>query len=366
MADIYRGSRLTIAACSSNSSTQGIFNDQSTSDLDDFGSLIRIDNRLHDGRHSTLYCFSPSLARMTGPRLRNIYLSTLSARAWCLQELLLSPRILHYTQSQLLWECAHLNAYEDGLELRHESEGVKYRNLFRGYGESPSPRGNRASLLWYNGLVPRYSRGKLTHGSDKLVAVGALATTFNLIYHWEYLAGLWRESLVYGLRWCRNGPGKKASSYRCPSWSWASQDSAIQYTVSDNWDLPIPDDLIVAAEVETDPRNQYGAVTGGYIILRTFSVPAIVTRNSGSGTWMMACDLPIQGEAQFYAKMDDADFPTKQVECIYLGSGTRGFLILERDGQENTYKRVGIVQYFGHNVDIFQFESIPKSLVTII
>ncbi|KAI0440371.1 heterokaryon incompatibility protein-domain-containing protein [Xylaria telfairii] len=362
MAGIYRGSRLSIAACSSDSSTKGIFNDHSTSQLEDFFNLVRIDNQLRNGRHSTLYL--STYVGTGGPMGRYVRHGVLPGRAWCLQELILSPRILYYTPSQLLWECAHLNTYEDRLELREDHEVVEYRNVFRGYGEWPI-QNKDAARLWYEGVVTQYTYGKLTYGSDKLVAVSALAVTFNLKYKWEYLSGLWREALVYGLQWARSGRGQKASEYRCPSWSWASQDSAVFYVRGID-DPSILDARIISATVDADYLNPYGSINGGEIKLQASLVPATVTRR-GSEKWV----LTIQDKELNWVVMDDDDFLTKQVECVYLNSGGAGLLLVERGEQENTYKRVGIAVYLDSGARDglgrgISFESTPRSLITII
>jgi hypothetical protein len=49
----------------------------------------------------------------------------------------------------------------------------------------------------------------------------------------QYLAGLWRDSLVLDMCWYRNDHGKTNQSplagSRAPSWSWASVDGPITY-----------------------------------------------------------------------------------------------------------------------------------------
>ncbi|KAI0876586.1 hypothetical protein GGS24DRAFT_513476 [Hypoxylon argillaceum] len=224
MAGIFKGSLLTIAACSSDSSTQGLFNSKTTSHLEDYLShgLIRINNQFRDGRRSTLYFFGYPTGK--GLRARYVYHGPLSTRAWCLQEHLLSPRTLYYTQSQIFWRCPHGDEYEDRIE-RHDGDSLAERYLFaRDVGSEHIRR-----EVWHGELVEMYSGLKLTKTSDKLVAISGLAEAINIRWQWKYVAGLWRESLAYGLCWKREGPGKKSSTYRCPSWSWASQDSAVRY-----------------------------------------------------------------------------------------------------------------------------------------
>ncbi|KAJ4138630.1 hypothetical protein NW768_002480 [Fusarium equiseti] len=86
---------------------------------------------------------------------------------------------------------------------------------------------------WYVHIVGGdYSHRCLTYGEDKLVAIGGVARVFNDIEPMGYMVGHWGEyddELVKSLCWKRRGPGQKAAKYRAPSWSWASQDSAVDY-----------------------------------------------------------------------------------------------------------------------------------------
>jgi hypothetical protein len=49
----------------------------------------------------------------------------------------------------------------------------------------------------------------------------------------DYLAGLWKKDLLYGLLWDGHLNGTTAPVYRAPSWSWASVDGPIQYHIVD-------------------------------------------------------------------------------------------------------------------------------------
>ena len=46
----------------------------------------------------------------------------------------------------------------------------------------------------------------------------------------EYLAGLWRKDIEKQLLWFAKSPSTEAKyfAYRAPSWSWASNDGAIE------------------------------------------------------------------------------------------------------------------------------------------
>ena len=99
MGDIYSNAFLTIAADASDSVRGGCFN----------VLHCTITGTLPDGRKSKLTFHEVrghTLGTILNPDMMKS--SHLSKRAWCLQERLLSKRILHYTEEGLLWECREI------------------------------------------------------------------------------------------------------------------------------------------------------------------------------------------------------------------------------------------------------------------
>lgn len=106
MADVYRDAYCTLAATGSRGDHEGIFVQRTSQDIctlrynakdiDLLVTYIEEDvNTLKD-----FLIFSP-----------------LSQRAWCLQEKLLSPRIINFTRSRAIWECRSRFETEDLLVL---------------------------------------------------------------------------------------------------------------------------------------------------------------------------------------------------------------------------------------------------------
>jgi hypothetical protein len=105
MAEVYSRSCLTIAADWSPNSEGGCYNMPNNRQKIDTQQVIPIQSVLSDGQNSSLYFgeyFSPSLERIGE--------TVLSGRAWALQERLLSPHILHFTQNQLFGSVGELSA----------------------------------------------------------------------------------------------------------------------------------------------------------------------------------------------------------------------------------------------------------------
>lgn len=162
----------------------------------------------------------------------SVELSPLSRRAWVLQERLLSPRTLHYTKTQLFWECRESKACEYSpdpypriqtipsepprhLDSKHELAGLNVEPLHRHWPE----------------IIEKYTDTLLTKPEDKLVAISGLARQVYSITKDKYCAGIWREDLVLQLLWRLQRPQHKAElPYRAPSWSWASTEGKVEFT----------------------------------------------------------------------------------------------------------------------------------------
>ena len=224
------------------------------------------------------YYFQPSHA--------NIYSivndSTLNSRAWVYQERFLSPRILHFTPSQLFWECKTQMACEsypmscsqgdfmlpplkrvnpalDGLLIRQRDGG----SIFN---QSPSPFVD-AFAVWKE-VIYNYSRRQLTRNSDKLVAISGVAHEMNKILDDDYLAGIWRRHLRYGLIWqILDEKSTRSSAYIAPSWSWASTNGVVARKPLAEVEYEHAVEILRAEVVLAGP-NRFGQVTSGYIELK--------------------------------------------------------------------------------------------------
>ena len=157
--------------------------------------------------------------------------SPLSRRAWVLQERLLSPRTLHYTKTQLFWECRESKACEssphpylristnhfripESMDGKHELFGLNAKPLYRNWPE----------------MIEKYTDTLLSRPEDKLVAISGLARQVYSITKDKYCAGIWRKDLIFQLLWRLQTPqNKKDLPYRAPSWSWASAEGTVKF-----------------------------------------------------------------------------------------------------------------------------------------
>jgi hypothetical protein len=154
--------------------------------------------------------------------------STLNMRAWAFQESVLSSRILHYTTSELIWECRTMVSSEHGY-LPFDNVSLHFSQLLNKVTDSP--------LDIYRSIIRAYSARALTRQTDKLPALSGIVSKLQGLIQSRYLAGLWESNLVSDLSWCRDISKWEfqrtwiptSGEYMAPSWSWASVIGRVGY-----------------------------------------------------------------------------------------------------------------------------------------
>lgn len=255
MAAIYEGSYLTIAAGSASNPHAGFLND-----------------RLIQGRFlTTLDVWSPGASSKINIHIREMIehsddtrLHPMMRRAWCLQELALSKRVILYNANELAWKCRRMSSCECGelnygdrhppiiVEERRETEGQELRKFGQKWLET----------------AEKYSAMQLTEESDILPAIGGLASRMHYNKLGRYLAGLWEADIIHGLLWgLRDESMRRPSAYQAPSWSWASVIGPVY------WDSGTKEGIPVASMLNTEvsrsnQSDTFGRVRHGFISLR--------------------------------------------------------------------------------------------------
>lgn len=80
--------------------------------------------------------------------------------------------------------------------------------------------------LWYQ-IMNEYSLRQLSFESDRLDAISGLAERLSRIIKDEYIGGMWKSNILECLQWRpdtydRGREAIRQTSYRAPTWSWAS------------------------------------------------------------------------------------------------------------------------------------------------
>ncbi|KAH8896330.1 HET-domain-containing protein, partial [Thozetella sp. PMI_491] len=238
MSSVYGNAFLTLSASASEGCEQGIFQPRTVYP----GPPVEL--RCNDSNFEPIYVdYMPENTVFQEPQ-------TTDARAWCFQELALSPRVLVYGKEMLGWLCDSLTDVEHGFVKEHY-ENINPPLLAPRLNPEPAknPLENSGSIFslyhhsrerersfsrWAS-MVNAFSRRKLTRESDKLPALSGIAREIHLETGDEYLAGLWRKDLSHHLLWNLDvifaGKGaewRRPLSYRAPSWSWAAIEGPIR------------------------------------------------------------------------------------------------------------------------------------------
>lgn len=125
MADVYQYATLTISATSSSGDSQGCFSETRKA-----ANYLEIN--LPDDVGTCQVAIRKPLRHWNNliPSHIQKYFPLLS-RAWVYQERLLSPRVLHFCESELVWECREVCVCECGGLSEESSPGGKYYNAIK-------------------------------------------------------------------------------------------------------------------------------------------------------------------------------------------------------------------------------------------
>lgn len=303
MTSIYRNAFVTISALSSRGSSSGIFRDHHSRRSDEWGvrpppmRLVRdhslgvtvgLDSSPESGEVAYALWIDST------HDLENLRMlcagSPLTKRAWCLQESLLSPRIIFFGEEQVYWRCFDGFQSADGLPTGNEfdypsKEDIHFAYALQGFSEvGMQPPRDRCNNIYDRGgyyhLIRDYSHRSLTKPSDRLPAFSALAERIHANLGGNYLAGLFTANLHSDLLWQRHGPWcidemgyPDSPAYVAPSWSWASVyaevvcASTLDIMCVDHVAPPRKLRLLDSKIRYRDEKNPYGQVLAGSSIV---------------------------------------------------------------------------------------------------
>lgn len=361
MADVYANSFLNIAATAAVDSQSGLFQTprrQVPEDVIDISTSWTGD--LAAGQY---VCYGTGIFESEVDR------SPLCQRAWVVQEREMAPNVLHFTKNHLIWECSCSTAI-DALPVGLCRQINSKRDQARLY-DTPSlnqSAGFSPYQYWAN-LVRQYAASQLTHSSDKLVAISALAQSIMRLLRskgWEdtYLAGLWKNDLVIGLLWCTRTMGSSASAEGVrvsseapsPSWSWASiHDAPIWYPSQENVDevaLGQTNPSVNIIEARTFPlTSEFGTVSGGILRLKGTLCKISVPRDDSLKHWTINGSAPLKRyeigvmwdlRYDVRGPIDDLVFMSIRRNVFGMLQGrVEGILLSRTHKHEGQYTRVG-------------------------
>jgi len=255
MSQIYAGAHLTIAATASSDGSGGCFRRYKTHSLTQIsypaadGSELKLGIRL--GVEDTRWHYS---------RL------PLFGRAWAFQELLLSNRVLHCLEKELLWECRTKTTFQ---LFTHESSirRLSHTHSPSSLTEILSKNETEIANRW-SSIVRLYSGHQLTNEEDIFPALQGISKHMSEHINSPYIAGLWEINIIQGLLWYAQSP-VRPQKWRAPSWSWASMACAV------TWDRTAwsprgftPFASHVTSQIKPVDLDEFGQLESGMITLR--------------------------------------------------------------------------------------------------
>jgi hypothetical protein len=255
MESVYLNSTLNIAASAAPDGNFGCFTTRLPGQ--NFGCKVAV-QETNGSPHTTTTVWDITFENLTLLLWDNV----LDSRAWAFQETFLAPRTLYFTAHQLLWECISARAcetfpasYEDGTITRPAGRIAIWDN--------PT---SSLTHKWES-IVTAYSGKKVTFREDKLIALSGIARLFAAKFGVTYLAGMWKEDLVFQLAWWTDDPSSVDTRDSTPSWSWAAVDTKVgthaNFAVKNVSPLV---SVLEAATIVVD--DDFGEVKGGRISMR--------------------------------------------------------------------------------------------------
>lgn len=231
ISDVYHNATVTFSADGAYDVSGGLLT--TTNSRQRAHSVQTIEVEWEDGDITTFYARLRALPPSNPESFPHSSLPTepskLSTRGWVIQERILSRRMVHFYEEELVWSCHSQQRCECRLLPGAPVAGT-FRRLL-----ADSESGVDLLMEWPH-LVTQYTSRDLTFEKDRLPAISGLAALMKEHTKSEYLAGLWTHDLDYMLLWMSDHAAAKDKPVErmpiepyAPSWSWSSVVGPVKY-----------------------------------------------------------------------------------------------------------------------------------------
>jgi len=250
MGDIYHGAVCTIAAVAAQDSHQGLFAKENP--------LTQIPCILSGSSENALHvCRDPGWSYGPAP---------LHRRAWVVQERVLSPRIISYTQQGVIGTCStweYTEAHPNGIDLFGAEElntpgsgyglEMSFQRLVLDLGQKYDNESFSRFYKNWSSILSAYTEASLTYEKDRPVALNGLLDFLHKQTGLTFLAGMCEQYMIQELLWYSISPRTQTSKDSVPSWSCALRYGKF---INEHDDIEFPDHRVFMAsvlETRTDP-----------------------------------------------------------------------------------------------------------------
>jgi hypothetical protein len=352
MGHIYARAACTISATDSRNSDGGLFSNRNAE-----GIVPRL-IQFNFSRDASWPNSKDDNCRLAGQYLCDIRRLTekciegapLNARAWVSQERQLSGRIMHFTKSQLFWECYSGNACETyphsipahAMPIWTENPSILKMRLHDkrhkaevNTGTDSPPSVSKSGIdddLYFTWCAFRiqYSGCGLSWDSDKLVALHGIAQEVGQVTRDKLVAGLWRSRIMQDLCWYkfrhhRETPAVEPTEWRAPTWSWANSNATIWVSPLTRRHRKHPGLCLAADMVELDVKiKNSGELECASIRIKCKPMQATLTPRLGAdpGDYSIGGSLHVNldGVETLIIERDNGrDYDCTEVEMDELG-----------------------------------------------
>ncbi|CVL08008.1 related to tol protein [Fusarium mangiferae] len=354
---IYQHAHINIAASSARDSSGGLFFDRDTSNPKSHIRQAIIVTLRSAKDNASSRGIQPGKYYLVDQHLWGSAMANpLNARAWVMQERLLSRRIVHFTQERIYWECLEEKSCEglsslsgnlirqtSTLLLRTEVDIMYLKNivLSEATGTGSTDCYQKVYVAW-DQLVEQYSKCHLTKEGDKLIAVHGLINRLKDAIDDRCHAGHWESQMPASLCWHVNWGDPDASKapfyhrrpheWLAPSWSWA----ALKVPVCCR--IPVDGSRLVDVVTIKTSCLSNGKLQSSQLRLRGALYTAVVEK--GTGCWISDFE-----EGHEHILIDGTSLCADGVYFDDSPSGTTHFFILPVVNRSETFDDFSYLVY---------------------
>jgi hypothetical protein len=153
-------------------------------------------------------------------------------RGWVFQERLLSPRVIHFTDFEIIWECHEVSQCQCASTGSFMMTPKISHARALGLTDHTAIVNEAAIRERWRSIIQEYSWLDLTKLSDRLPAIQGCAEQIRPHLQDSYSFGLWTKSSGRDLSWYHSHvrPERRPIElFHVPTWSWASVSGLVHY-----------------------------------------------------------------------------------------------------------------------------------------
>lgn len=289
MGSLYHDALVTVAAATSIKSTEGFLKCVPPHQGQEDMFNIKLSS---DPQNTKTVKLAFQIPEVDDETLRGLFGSApLHTRGWCLQETIISPRILHFGTKMIYWHCLSGFKAADGVPPSNRlPEESLYRNfdaiVHRPRQDLANPPDLEEARNEFYNLISDYSARNLTYGTDKFPAFSGIARLMQPAFEGgTYVAGLWTTDLR-GLLWYEGFCPHVVSPYRAPSWSWAVTDHIVLF-------VPAYPKLssgtygakLISFEQIPSKEDPFGEVSSAHLVLHAKTKKFVRSKQNIGNAW---------------------------------------------------------------------------------